>query len=65
MQFRNYCDMITWSVARQGLGKHVSATTHVHARIKYIVGNGVMYEVSAETIEREPAASKDGVGAMS
>jgi hypothetical protein len=45
-----YCDMITWFIARQRLGKHVSATTDTHITIKDIVGNGVLYVVHAEVI---------------
>jgi hypothetical protein len=43
--------MITWSVARQRLGKHVSATMDTNATIKEIVGNGVFYEVYAKASE--------------
>jgi hypothetical protein len=43
-----YCDMITWSTARQQLGKHVSATTDTHAIIKDILGNGICCAVHPE-----------------
>jgi hypothetical protein len=40
--------MITWSVVRQRLGKHVSATRDKHAINKGIDGNGVFYAVRTE-----------------
>jgi hypothetical protein len=46
-----YCDMITWSVARQRLGKHVAATTDTQATIEDVVEHGVYYAVRAG---REP-----------
>lgn len=45
-----YCYMITWSVARQQFGKHISATVDMHATSRGIVGNGVFYAVHAEAI---------------
>jgi hypothetical protein len=42
--------MITCSVARQRLGKHVSTTTDKHATIKDIVENGVYYAIHADTV---------------
>jgi hypothetical protein len=32
-----YCDMITWSIVRQRLCKHVSATTDTHATIEKLL----------------------------
>jgi hypothetical protein len=40
--------MITWSVVRQWLGKHVSVAKDTQATMKDIVGNGVFYKVNAE-----------------
>jgi hypothetical protein len=48
--YRAYCDIITWSAASRRLGKHVSATTDTHGRIKDIVGNGAFNAVCAEAI---------------
>jgi hypothetical protein len=42
--------MITLSVARQRLDKHVSAATDLKVTIKDIVRNGVAYKVRAESI---------------
>jgi hypothetical protein len=42
--------MITWSVARQRVGKHVSATADTHATVNDIAGNGVFFVVRAGII---------------
>jgi hypothetical protein len=42
--------MVTLSVVRQWLGKHVSATMDSHAAIKRMIGNGVFYAVLADGI---------------
>jgi hypothetical protein len=42
--------MIIWSVERQRLGKHVSATVETNATIKNVVGNGVFYADYAKVI---------------
>jgi hypothetical protein len=35
---KEYCDMITWSVAMQWLGKHVSAATNTHIMAEELFG---------------------------
>jgi hypothetical protein len=48
MRNGKYCDMITWSVVKQRLGKHVSAKADMDAIIEGIDGNGVFYAVRNE-----------------
>jgi hypothetical protein len=44
--------MFTWSIVRQWLGKHISATTDTQATIKDIDENDVSCEVCANALER-------------
>jgi hypothetical protein len=48
-----YCDIVTWSIARQWLGKHIFMTTDMHAIIKDIDGNGVLYVVQPQANNRD------------
>jgi hypothetical protein len=45
--------MISWSVARQRLGKHVFGATDTQATNKDIVGNGVLCRVYAKSLESQ------------
>jgi hypothetical protein len=50
-EFHNlYCDIITGSIARQWLGKHVSMTTDAHATITEILGSSVFCSIQPEAV---------------
>jgi hypothetical protein len=49
--------MITWSIVRQWLGKHVFAATDTQATIKHIVGKGIFYKVHLSQLQTTGAMS--------
>jgi hypothetical protein len=49
-----YCDMITWSIARQRLNEQLFATTDMHATIEELSETVTLELVSCEAVRMSP-----------